>query len=185
MNEEKRLEDWETKREALEREIRLEKQLTVSAPRILGAAAVLPLHQIETEGTGTDHMVRDDEIERVGMEETMKYEKENGWTPEDVSLEDIGFDIRSTKYMDGAYDDIRYIEVKARALDGGIRLSSNEWKKAKRFQDKFWLYVVTFAGTDKPQLERIQNPAKVFKIDEDIYATGYIIPKDKIHRGAN
>ena len=129
-------------------------------------------------------MVHDKEIERVGMDVSMEHEKKNGWSPEDVHAENLGFDIRSTKYgEDGDMEDIRYIEVKARAQDGAIRLSANEWKKAKRFQEKYWLYVVTLAGTTKPKLKRVQNPANVFKIDEDIYATGYVIPMEKLGKG--
>jgi hypothetical protein len=53
-------------------------------------------------------------------------------------------------------------------------LSSNEWKKARHFGEKFWLYVVMRAGTDEPQLHRIQDPAARFRVGEDILATGYI-----------
>jgi hypothetical protein len=35
------------------------------------------------------------------------------------------------------------------------------------------------AGTDAPQLHRVQNPATHFRMDEDIFATGFIIPEDK------
>ena len=45
------------------------------------------------------------------------------------------------------------------------------------------MYIVTFAGTSKPKLDKIQNPAETFKVDEDIYATGYIIPKEKLVKG--
>jgi hypothetical protein len=72
----------------------------------------------------------------------------------------------------------RYIEVKARARSGAIRLSSNEWKKARHFDDKFWLYIVTDAATDAPQLHCIQTPAVHFQMDEDIFATGFIIPEE-------
>jgi hypothetical protein len=90
-----------------------------------------------------------------------------------------GFDVRPTLYNpDGSYADTRYIEVKARAQSGAIRLSANEWKKARHFGDKFWLYIVTMAGTDAPQLHRVQNPAAHFRLDEDIFATGFIIPEE-------
>ncbi|MBL7064418.1 MAG: DUF3883 domain-containing protein [Anaerolineae bacterium] len=56
-----------------------------------------------------------------------------------------------------------------------MRLSSNEWKKARYFDAKFWLYIVTDAGTDVPQLHCIQNPAAQFRVGEDIFATGFII----------
>jgi hypothetical protein len=33
-------------------------------------------------------------------------------------------------------------------------------------------------GTDRPELRRIQNPAARFRMDEDIFATGYIIREE-------
>ncbi len=62
---------------------------------------------------------------------------------------------------------------------GAIRLSANEWKKARHFDDKFWLYIVTKAATDAPQLHRIQNPAAHFRMGEDIFATGFIVPEKR------
>ena len=121
-------------------------------------------------------MRRDDEIEAVGMRVAMAYERERGWRPEDVSGENHGFDVRSSRYNDdGTFTDICYIEVKARARSGAIRLSANEWKKARHFGDKFWLYIVTQAAADAPQLQRVQNPSEHFRMDEDIFATGFII----------
>ena len=187
-NEERRKEDLDGKHKKLVEEIELETQLTVSEPKIIGAAAVIPMSRLKPEVeklAGVD-MSRDDEIEQVGMDVSMTYERDEGRVPEDVHAENIGFDIRSVKYgEDGNFEDIRYIEAKARAQDGAIRISANEWKKAKRFQDKYWLYIVTFAGTSEPQLGRIRNPAKAFTVDEDIYATGYIIPKERLtNRGS-
>jgi hypothetical protein len=126
------------------------------------------------------HLKRGEEIEAVGMQVALQYEREQGWQPEDVSGENHGFDVRSTRYNeDGTFADIRYIEVKGRAQSGAIRLSSNEWKKARHFGEKFWLYIVTMAGTNEPELHRIQNPAAHFKLDEDIFATGFIISEEK------
>lgn len=182
-NEERRKEDFEIKHNKLIFEIRYQKELSVSEPKILGAAAVIPMRRIKPEEDMGERggVARDDEIEKVGMRVAMDHEKEHGWIAEDVHEENLGFDIRSTKYSEeGTFEDIRYIEAKARALDGAIRLTANEWKKAKRFKEKYWLYVVTFAGTSAPNLERFQNPTEEFTIDEDIYATGYIIPKEKL-----
>lgn len=175
LNETRRKERLENKREELEREIKLERNLTVSEPRIIGAAIVMPAEEKQKIGK----MVRDEETEHVGMELTLRFEKENGWIPEDVSAQNLGFDVRSIKYRpDGVLKGIRYIEVKSRAHSGNIRVSANEWKKARRFGEEYWLYIVTYAGTEKPQLIRIKNPAACFKIDDDIYATGYIIPQE-------
>jgi hypothetical protein len=170
----------------------------VGEPRVLGAAAVVPLpatrpaeiayepHEPETiphydERAGYDAgMRRDDEIEAVGMRVAMDYEREQGWQPEDVSGENHGFDVRSTRYeADRTFADIRYIEVKARARSGAIRLSANEWKKARHFGEKFWLYVVVDAGTESPHLYRIQDPAMHFRLGEDIFAAGFIIPEER------
>jgi superfamily II DNA or RNA helicase len=209
LNEQRNLEELQRRREELKWEIRLERNLTVGEPRFLGAAVVVPLaaaaegdrhfrsaghlettykprtpepvpiNEERTEYQVGADMRRDEEIEAVGMQLAMAYEREQGWHPEDVSGENHGFDVRSTWYHpDGTFADIRYIEVKARAQSGAIRLSSNEWKKARHFGEKFWLYIVTEAATDTPHLYHIQNPTAHFRMDEDVFATGFIIHEE-------
>ncbi|HDQ71911.1 MAG TPA: DUF3883 domain-containing protein [Chloroflexi bacterium] len=191
LNEQRTLEQLYRRRDELEREIRRERNLTMGESRFLGAAVVIPegltyaRPRTETTPAGETRagyeakMRRDDEIEAVGMRVAMAYEREHGWEPEDVSDDNHGFDVRSIRYEeDGTLADARYIEVKARARSGAVRISANEWKKARHFGDKFWLYVVTEAGTGSPQLHRIQNPAARFRMDEEIFATGFIIPED-------
>lgn len=53
--------------------------------------------------------------------------------------------------------------------------ASNEPKKGRHFGEKFWLYVVTEAGTDGPEPHRIRDPAAHFREGEDIFATGFIV----------
>jgi hypothetical protein len=66
---------------------------------------------------------------------------------------------------------------------------SNEWKKARhvgktlaiRKEERSgvgWLYVVTQAGTDQPELHRIQHPVSHFREGEDIFATGFIVHEE-------
>ena len=214
LNEQRNLENLQQRRKDLEREIRLERNLTIGEPRLLGAAVVMPLpvsvaqankpegqttrifrdgaepeetYQIthteardESNDEGID-TERKAEIEAMGMRVAMANEREQGWTPEDVSGENHGFDIRSTKYDEnGSFEDIRYIEVKARAESGAIRVSANEWKKARHLEEKYWLYVVTHAATGTPMLNCIQNPQFYFRMDEDIFAAGYIIPLENL-----
>jgi hypothetical protein len=96
----------------------------------------------------------------VGMRWATDYENNRGWQPTDVSAEKgRGFDIEST---DGK-GNYRYIEVKARAGEGSVDLTNNEWLKANRLREEYWLYVVTNAGTDSPKLSIIQDPAKYFE----------------------
>jgi hypothetical protein len=100
-------------------------------------------------------MQEDPEIERIGMEVTMAHEREQGRVPQDVAAENLGFDVRST---DPASGDKRYIEVKARAKVGPVALTQNEWFKAGRFGQDYYLYAVLNAAA-QPELYIIQDPA--------------------------
>lgn len=118
-----------------------------------------------------DEIVSDEEIEKVGMEVAMAYERMNGRIPEDVSAENLGYDIRS-KGRDG---EVRYIEVKARATTGEVALTQNEWFKAKRFREQYWLYVVENAAIN-PTLYIIQNPAEKLEVVEKVESVRFIVP---------
>jgi superfamily II DNA or RNA helicase len=193
-NEERKRERLMERKERLQKEIRLERNVTVEKPKILGVAALVPqpeeVEYVTPDSTGSVHddggdkgydQERKKEIEAVGMRVATQYEEENGWEVKDVSEEDHGgFDLRSTRFSeaDGSLEGVRYVEVKARSQTGMVRISANEWKKARQFGDEYWLYIVTQASTDEPQLTRIQNPAARFAEGQDIHATGYIIDKD-------
>jgi hypothetical protein len=109
----------------------------------------------------------------------MIYEKQNGREPTDVSKENPGFDIRSIN-QDGS---VRYIEVKARAGIGDVALTQNEWFKAKRFKDDYYLYVVLNASS-KPELFIIQNPAEKLNAQEKIETVRYIVPFEQLQNKA-
>ncbi|MEM5777623.1 MAG: DUF3883 domain-containing protein, partial [Candidatus Aenigmatarchaeota archaeon] len=74
---------------------------------------------------------------------------------------------------------IRYIEVKARSDVGSIVLTQNEWFKAQRFGDDYYLYVV-FNCAKKPELHIIQNPAKNLNPEEKIEIVRYLVPLNQI-----
>jgi len=132
-----------------------ERSLSIGSPRFIGMARIVP----EIDAT----MVNDADIEKIGMEMTMSHERQQGWTPEDVSKENLGFDVRSTS-PDGHK---RYIEVKARAEVGAVALTQNEWFKAKRFGDEYYLYAVLNASRT-PVLYKVQNPAALLKPEEQV-----------------
>ncbi|MGH7453894.1 MAG: DUF3883 domain-containing protein, partial [bacterium] len=146
-----------------------EKILTMSTPAFVGAIRVVPAPQIDPAMTG------DAEIEKIGMKVVRRYEVEQGRVPEDVSAENLGFDIRSTDSSGNK----RYIEVKARAGTGAVALTQNEWFKAKRFANDYFLYVVMNAAT-KPELLIIQNPAENLQPEEKIELVRYIVSVDEI-----
>jgi hypothetical protein len=162
-NENQRKEDLLMKKKRLEDEIKGETNLLPSMPKILGIAAVKPVAMLE------DALKEDLGVEKIGMQIAMEFEQKQGRVPEDVSMQNLGFDIRSTSIKE-----VRYIEVKARAKSGRIALTTNEWLMANRLEAEYWLYIVENA-TSKPELYIIQNPAKNLKPDEEIEVVRYIV----------
>ncbi len=150
---EDRLDDLNVRLERRREELQQEKQLTLGDLTHIGSAWALP----HPERSDYAPMVRDEEIERIAMEEAMHYEKEKGWQPEDVSGQDRGFDILSRYPSSGT---VRFIEVKGRAAVGAVVLSRNEYKTAERLTQDYWLYVV-FDCASSPKLLRVKEPARL------------------------
>ncbi len=145
----------------------------MSAPRFIGAVRVVPAVHVEPA------MVSDARIELVGMEVAMNHEREHGRIPEDVSAENLGFDVRSRDES----GKLRYIEVKARAQQGAVALTQNEWFKAKRFTDDYYLYAVMNAASS-PELVIIRNPVENLEPEAIIESVRYIVPfKEIIAKG--
>jgi len=163
-NERRNREELEKKKEQLLKSIEAEIHLSLSTPRILGVVAVLP--KIPTDDT----LKEDKEIEQIGMKIAMEFEISQGRKPIDVSAQNLGFDIRSES-PDGTF---RYIEVKARAREGKIALTPNEWLMAHRLGNEYWLYVITNA-TKNPELYTIQHPAAKLQPEEEVEVVRYIV----------
>lgn len=163
-NKEERKESYERALVELRKQIEKEKSLTMSMPRFIGIIRVLPPDKPD------EALQSDEETERIGMEIAIKYEIENGRSPEDVSAEKHGFDIRSTDKQEKT----RYIEVKARAAIGSVALTQNEWFKAKRFGDDYYLYAVMNAKK-KPEIYVIANPAQNLQPLERLEVVRYVV----------
>ncbi len=163
-NEERRKEELEARRRALEQEIEQETHLLPASPRVIGVARVLPME------AGDPEMRPDAAIEAIGMQVAMAYERENGREPEDVSTRNLGYDIRSHA-PDGR---VRYIEVKARATTGPIALTPNEWLMAQRLGEEYWLYVVEDAAR-QPRLHIIQNPAAKLEPEPVVETVRFVV----------
>jgi len=166
-NEMRKKEDLERKKQRLLKDIKAEIHLYPTDPKIIGVVRVLPLKVHE-------EMRSNEEIEKIGMKVAMEYEQRKGRHAEDVHLENLGYDIRS-------HDDkqnYHYIEVKARAKEGAILLTPNEWLMAERLKDEFWLYVVINAALN-PELYLIQNPASKLEAFKEIDIVRYIVKEWK------
>jgi hypothetical protein len=152
-NETKRLEELQGRLRELEQSLVTETTLTIGEVKTIAVLRVIPLPQEKI--TDTDEMSEDPTLEAIGLQVAMEYERKEGRSPTDVSLQRLGYDIKS-RSPDGS---TRYIEVKTRARTGSVALTEHEWLKAKQLGDSYWLYVVENAIT-KPTLWVLQNPAE-------------------------
>jgi hypothetical protein len=173
--EENRKRDLEERLMKRQKEIELEKNLSLARPELVGTALMLPM----PHGAGAAGMARDEEVEAAAMQYVMEFEHKAARNPIDVSKENQGFDIKSS----GPVKDIRYIEVKGRAAEGAVWLTPNEWQMASRFGTHYWLYVVFHAKTS-PILKRIQNPSKSLLMIEEKRVVRYIVAVESIKRAA-
>jgi superfamily II DNA or RNA helicase len=153
-NKNERKNQYEEAKQKLEKEIEQEATLAISDPKFLSAIYIKP------SSSESDDMVGSEEIEKIGMNIVMEYEKSQGREPEDVSKENLGYDIRSK-----GKNEIRYIEVKTRKDEGSIALTLNEKNYAERFKEQYWLYVV-YNAVSNPELLIINNPAEKLKMEE-------------------
>lgn len=127
----------------------------------LASFFVLPPSEIPQVSGFVESEEEKDRSEKAAMEIVMRYERDRGWEPEDVSMKKLGFDIRSLSPADPktGYREVRRIEVKGRKKAQNIRLTVNEWLKGKQLRDTYWLYVVWNPTEDNYEMIRIPDPA--------------------------
>lgn len=140
-------------------ELALMMRLSAELPQVLTSALVVPAPVAYVEGESQTHaqgfpMRRDDEVERIAMEITKRYERSRGWTPHDVSRDGEHYDIRS----ESSTGEKRFIEVKGRAVSGPIVLTAPEVDRLRQLADRAFMYIVTSCKSERPHLRIIQNP---------------------------
>ena len=168
---EEKLESYKENKANLEKSIREEQSLTMSTPSFFGIIRIKPMT------TGEQDMYNDPEVEARGMEVAMAYEREMGREPEDVSKDNLGFDVRSID----AERNVRYIEVKARAGEARIPMSRNEWYQADQHGDSYYLYVVWNAKNADARPIIIQNPVMNLEV-EPKEVVQYLVNADEIRK---
>jgi superfamily II DNA or RNA helicase len=160
----RRIEDLKSRKADRLKELDLMMNLTANLPDVLTQAIVVPAPVAtveaaeETPSKGFP-MRRDDEVEAIAMDVTMRYERSRGWLPVDVSEDGEHYDIRS----ESPTSEKRFIEVKGRSQSGAIVLTGPELDKLRQLGDRAWLYIVTFCKTEKPKLRIIQDPIPKLK----------------------
>ncbi|MGI9067638.1 MAG: DUF3883 domain-containing protein [Pyrinomonadaceae bacterium] len=121
---------------------------------------------------GAQRVLRFATIERFAVQATIAFEQARGCKVESVESDTRGFDLISRRTVAADQREMietRFIEVKGRAAVGEIALTANEYKKAQRLGEDYWLYVV-FNCASQPKVTLIRNPARfdwepVSKID--------------------
>jgi len=152
----------------------------------LGTACVLPAAQAVVP----DHEIwrPSKEVEDAAMALAMQFERDDGWTPTDVSAtrDGSGFDIRSIRYNTDDEVEVRRIEVKGRSTaTGDVGLYRTEWYAAERWGAAFLLYVVYQATSDQPRLVRISDPFHTLhNVAEISQITGYRVSAASIEEHA-
>ena len=158
---ESHLDELNHRLESRRAELAMERHLAIGDIEHLGCAWVLP--HPERTSPSIAPMVRDDEIERIAVQEVIRHETERGWVTENVEKDNRGFDIISRKphpHDNKTFTDVRFIEVKGRAAVGEVALSDNEYKTAERLKKDYWLYAVFNCGT-KPELHLVNDPVRL------------------------
>ena len=141
-------------------ELAQERICTINDIHHLGRAWVMP--HPDRNQPAIAPMVSDPAIERIAVETAIAYERSQGRIVDSVESDNRGFDLISR--LPHPEDpqtaiDVRFIEVKGRAHEGDVALTSNEYKTAQRLGNDYWLYVVFHCATASPSLNRLQNPA--------------------------
>jgi hypothetical protein len=138
--------------------LQLESQLTYEAPECIALAIIVP--STDAKKTAKEKTSEGKaRIEKAGMESVMKYERQAGRKPVDVSLTFKGYDI-----MSNGNNEKRFIEVKSFANSGPIELTVNEWIVSEKLAAEYWLYIVeNVEKEEKRKITIINNPSKVFQ----------------------
>ena len=132
-------------------------------------------------------------VELAAEDVVVAWEEAQGRECERVGHQKIGFDVRSlappdpqTGYRDPVAG-VRRIEVKGRKRGQPVRLTTNEWFKARQLGDTYWLYVVWDPLDDPdPVPLMIRNPAKHLEYAkrEVVAARYYDLPAEAVERAA-
>jgi len=134
-----RADELQERLNARTQELELERQISASAPVVIGGALVIPAGLIYSEPELQG--VLDRRItEKIAMRAVLETERALGNMPVDVSSENLGYDIESRDPRSG---ETRFIEVKGRRAGADtITVTFNEIMKALNVPEQYILAIV-------------------------------------------
>ena len=154
-----RIEELNARKMERLKELELMMKLYPNLPDLLTEAVIapIPVASLESEDEVPSKgfpMRRDDEVEAIAVDVTLRYERSRGWLPTDVSRNGEHYDV----WSEGPCGEKRFIEVKGRAQSGAIILTGPELDKLRQLGERAWLYIITFCKGERPRMRIIQNP---------------------------
>jgi hypothetical protein len=146
------------RRENRRREMERQRSLTLQAVDRLTSIIILP--HPDRDRPEIANLRPDPETEAIAMRIVMEHERNLGRVVQDVSDQNLGYDLTSIDTQSG---ELRLIEVKGiGASTGTVCLTPNEKRVAEDRPDCYWLYVVSNCKSPSPLLhDPILNPSKM------------------------
>lgn len=137
----RRADDLQARLQKRMEELEQERHISAAPPVVLGGALIIPAGLLDEPQDEITRLFakRKKDVEMAGMRAVMEKERELGFTPRDVSQEDLGWDVES-QMGDGK---LRFIEVKGRVEgQNTVTVTKNEILTALNKPDDFFLAVV-------------------------------------------
>lgn len=165
----KQAEDLSARLEKRMKELEYERSLSPLPPIIIGGAIIIPMGLLQKIGGKIEQpniFARETKrIETLAMKAVFKKEIEIGYEPQDVSKQNVGYDIESRIPGTGM---LRFIEVKGRIKGATtVTVTKNEIITALNKPENFILALVEVDG-EETCINYITNP---FKKEPDFSAT--------------
>ena len=147
--------DLEVRLKRRREELLRQRSLTLQGVERITTVLILP--HPERDSPEVKNLKVNPETEKRAMDAVTAFEIANGRVPEDVSLQNLGYDISSLHPASG---ELRLIEVKGiGAATGTVFLTPNERRVADDRRDCYWFYVVTDCDAT-PVVKLFKDPAR-------------------------
>lgn len=164
-NAQRRADDLQARMQRRLAELEQEKKVSPCTPIIMGGALIIPqglLNRLQgIPNTGSLFGQNRDAIEKAGMDAVTQRELDEGYTPRDVSADNVGYDIESVIPEDRRHGGpcLRFIEVKGRQKGSTtVTVTRNEILTALNKPEEYILAIVEVDGTTPSRPIYIRKP---------------------------
>jgi superfamily II DNA or RNA helicase len=151
-------------------EVEQERKLSPLPPVVLGGAMIVPIGLLrslrgDTNTAPPDFAIETEKSERLAMDAVMTAERKLGFSPRDVSDQNLGYDVESSIPATGL---LRFIEVKGRVKGAKtVTITKNEILTGLNKPEDFILALAVI-DQDRADLRYVRRP---FQIEPDFKAT--------------